>query len=322
MENPKVSVIIPVYNTEEYVAEAISSIINQTISELEIIVINDGSTDNSLRILEELAARDDRIQVYSQENSGQAVARNFGLNKAKGKYIYFMDSDDLLRHDALSACYERCEKQQLDFVFFDADIFGDDQWTSSFFDYSRADYLKSGLYQGKRILNFLLDKRIYRSPVWLYLIRRHFLENISLKFYPVRHEDELFTGILYLQAQRVGYIREAYFKRRLRANSVMTSKYSFQDVSAYLKIVSQLSAEQTGADCLVTEKLIRHIIIIAIQKARTLSLTERIKIFGICMRKPYFKYLTLKSIIILLFPFTVELKSFISGKRNKYKPEE
>ena len=96
---PKVSVIIPVYNTEKYVRQAVVSICRQTLKDLEIIIVNDGSTDGSMTILEELAAQDERIKLFSQENQGQSTARNRGLHHAIGEYIYFMDSDDLLESD-------------------------------------------------------------------------------------------------------------------------------------------------------------------------------------------------------------------------------
>lgn len=113
MENKeiKVSVVIPVYNTEKYVREAVESIMNQTLRELEIIIINDGSTDNSLQVAEELAAADSRIQVYSQTNRGLSMARNAGITHAHGRYIYFMDSDDLLEKDAMELCYSKCEEK-------------------------------------------------------------------------------------------------------------------------------------------------------------------------------------------------------------------
>ena len=116
MENEeiKVSVVIPVYNTEKYVREAVESIMNQTVRELEIIIINDGSTDNSLQVVEELAAADSRIQVYSQTNQGLSMARNAGITHAHGRYIYFMDSDDLLEKDAMELCYNKCEEKELD----------------------------------------------------------------------------------------------------------------------------------------------------------------------------------------------------------------
>ena len=123
MENEeiKVSVVIPVYNTEKYVREAVESIMNQTLRELEIIIINDGSTDNSLQVVEELAAADSRIQVYSQSQPGIVQWHAMPASRdAHGRYIYFMDSDDLLEKDAMELCYSKCEEKELDFVFFDA----------------------------------------------------------------------------------------------------------------------------------------------------------------------------------------------------------
>ena len=93
---PKVSVIIPVYNTEKYVRQAVESIRQQTLKDIEIIIVNDGSTDGSMTILEELAAQDERIKLFSQENQGLSVTRNVGLSHSTGEYVYFMDSDDLL----------------------------------------------------------------------------------------------------------------------------------------------------------------------------------------------------------------------------------
>jgi len=316
MENPEISIIIPVYNTEEYVSDAILSIMNQTIREIEIIIINDGSTDNSLAIVRELAESDDRIQVYSQENQGQAVARNHGLKQAKGRYVYFMDSDDLLDPQALACCFEKCEKEQLDFVFFDAEVFGDEKWTASFFDYHRSDYVKDHVYQGPEILNLLLDEGIHRSPVWLYLMRHDFIKNTGLTFYPVRHEDELFTAFVYIRAQRVGYIPKEFFKRRLRSNSVMTSQYPDLDINAYLKIIACLLKELTEDNRDVTEKLIRAIINPAIYNANKLSLSKRLHVFLICIRKTYLRFLKIKNIIVLLFPFTIPLKSSILRKNK------
>ena len=115
-ERPKVSVIIPVYNTCNYVQEALESICQQTLEELEIIVIDDGSTDCSRAIVEEIAIKDTRIQVYKQSNQGLSITRNQGLKFSTGEYIYFMDSDDFLEPDALELCYRKCTKEDLDFV--------------------------------------------------------------------------------------------------------------------------------------------------------------------------------------------------------------
>ena len=97
---PEVSVIIPIYNTAAYLRKALDSICDQTLKELEIILIDDGSTDGSRGIIEEYAERDARIRWHAQPNQGQGVARNTALALATGRYIYFMDSDDLLGRDA------------------------------------------------------------------------------------------------------------------------------------------------------------------------------------------------------------------------------
>ena len=122
MTTPKVSIIIPVYNTAAYLPDALDSICKQTLSSLQIIVVDDGSTDNSLQILQDYAAHDQRIEVVTQTNQGQGVARNHGMKYAKGEYVYFMDSDDILELDCLEACYEYCKKADLDYVTF-ANIF-------------------------------------------------------------------------------------------------------------------------------------------------------------------------------------------------------
>ena len=91
---PKVSVIIPVYNTEKYLRECLDRVISQTLADIEIICVDDGSTDSSLEILKEYAQKDKRIKILQQENKGAGAARNFGLKKAKGEYVAFMDADD------------------------------------------------------------------------------------------------------------------------------------------------------------------------------------------------------------------------------------
>ncbi|HRR50123.1 MAG TPA: glycosyltransferase family A protein, partial [Bacteroidales bacterium] len=99
--NPKVSVIIPVYNSADYLKETLLSVISQTLRDTEIIVVNDGSTDKSEEIIESYQKGDSRIKYLFQPNQGQSIARNVGLDNATGDFVYFMDSDDLLEQDAL-----------------------------------------------------------------------------------------------------------------------------------------------------------------------------------------------------------------------------
>ena len=113
-ENPLVSVIIPVYNAEKYIAKCINSLIEQTLQNFEVIVVNDGSTDNTPDILKELAKEDSRIIVINQSNQKQGAARNRGLEIAKGKYITFVDADDWLDLDYLERMYQAIIEDKAD----------------------------------------------------------------------------------------------------------------------------------------------------------------------------------------------------------------
>lgn len=106
----KVSVIIPIYNVEKYLRRCLNSIVNQTLSDIEIICINDGSTDNSLEILQEYAQKDERIVIINQQNEGVSRARNYGINIAKGEYIGFLDSDDYIDYNFYEKLYEAAKR--------------------------------------------------------------------------------------------------------------------------------------------------------------------------------------------------------------------
>ena len=103
----KVTVIIAVYNMEKYLSECLESVLRQTLKELEIICIDDGSTDKSLELLLSYAQKDERLSVYRQKNCGLSVTRNRGLKRASGEYVYFIDSDDILDEEALEHLYHR-----------------------------------------------------------------------------------------------------------------------------------------------------------------------------------------------------------------------
>ena len=114
-----VSVIIPVYNVEKYIEETLISVLSQTLSEIEIICINDGSKDRSGEIIRKYAKKDKRVIFLEQENQGQSVARNKGIELAKGEYLYFLDSDDLIETNALEILYNKSKKENLDLLLFD-----------------------------------------------------------------------------------------------------------------------------------------------------------------------------------------------------------
>ena len=109
MKIPEISVIIPVYNAERYLRDSLNSLLQQTFEDWEAICVNDGSADSSAQILQEYAAKDNRFIIISEPNSGQSVARNKALELAKGKYVAFLDADDLLKENFLESLYNAAE---------------------------------------------------------------------------------------------------------------------------------------------------------------------------------------------------------------------
>ena len=119
MKDIKVSVVMPVYNVQEYLSQCLDSIINQTYKNIEVICINDGSTDNSIYVLKEYAKLDDRIKIFSQENQGQGISRNKGIKYAKGEYILFVDPDDWIEITAIEKIIMAFKKTNAKVLQFD-----------------------------------------------------------------------------------------------------------------------------------------------------------------------------------------------------------
>ena len=113
---PKISVIVPIYNAELYLEQCIESVLNQTLRDIELLLIDDGSTDNSFLICEKYKKRDNRIQLYTNKNVGQGLERNFGIKKSTGEYIAFLDSDDQYKENMLEKLYQRAIETNADMV--------------------------------------------------------------------------------------------------------------------------------------------------------------------------------------------------------------
>lgn len=237
-ETPTVSVIVPVYNVEPYLQECLDSLISQTMSDIEIICVNDGSTDRSLSIALHYSEADPRISIYAQENQGLSEARNTGAAHAAGDYIYFMDSDDLLEKDALMKLHKAAVDNKADVIFCDADTFAKDKDLDGELQKEREYLRRTGEYPGVCTGALMAEKMLsngdYKAPVWLQLINREFYVQNGLSFIPgILHEDNAFTFHICLKAKRAAYIPEHLYKRRIRNNSIMTDKRSFDNVKGY-----------------------------------------------------------------------------------------
>lgn len=235
---PKVSVIMPIYNTAAYLPQALDSICNQTLRELQIILVDDGSTDECPKILQRYANRDSRIEVLTQKNQGQGCARNNGLAYAKGEYLYFMDSDDILDTSCLAECYEHCKQECLDYVFFDAQILEEHQQNQHSFNYDRKhliDYTQK--LDSKEVLRQTLNNASFRSTIWLFFMRRDMvMQNHILFPIGVIHEDNAFVLELMLYSQWTRYIPIPAFHRRIRQCSTMTAPFSMRNIIGYVKV--------------------------------------------------------------------------------------
>ena len=146
--SPAVSVVIPVYNVAAWLPECLDSIRNQTLDDIEIICIDDGSTDDSADILHRYASADSRIRVIRQDNSGISETRNVGVRASSGKYLFFMDSDDVLESTALELCVKNMEDRELEFVCFNAVSFGEDNESAKIAGVENRIYFRRSLEEG------------------------------------------------------------------------------------------------------------------------------------------------------------------------------
>ncbi len=270
-----ISVIIPVYNVEKYLKNCLESVINQTFSEIELICVNDGSTDRSLEILEEYRKKDKRIVVLNQENKGSSGARNAGMRVAKGKYIYFMDSDDMLVKTAFEKLYNISENYFLDFIFFSPQILIDDmnnqknQKIGSYFD-KKNDYV--GIKTGRELFCEMQENNELTFVCWLCFFNRNFLEKNNIIFYEgIIYEDNIFLIECFMLAQKTKYMSEKLYIYRIRNDSLMTSKESVFSLKSRLICIDEtLRIFYTFCLDNITKKYLSQVIRMFLQNANNI----------------------------------------------------
>ena len=234
-EIPMVSVVVSVYNVEPWLQECLDSITGQTLRNIEIICVNDGSTDGSSMLLRKYAEKDHRIQIIEQDNKGLSEARNRGAREAKGKYLYFMDSDDVLDHTALDLCSGKMEEQKLEFLCFNAFAYGCDLESAKAAgrknNYYRRTLKEEKVYDGQELFAELIRSDGYIVSAWsCVLLRTAFIEK-NLWFHPgILHEDEPWMFAALMSLSRCGCIDRALYRRRMRNQSITRSDHSFDHV--------------------------------------------------------------------------------------------
>lgn len=248
----KVSIIMPAYNVETTIGKSIESVLSQTYRNIELIIINDGSTDQTLKIIQQYQSKDSRIKYESIQNSGVSIARNMGIEKSSGDYLMFLDSDDFFSHDAVSTLLKVSKNYSADMVsgsYKKVDL-------DKTFDQNTC--LDEGVYTidriEKDIYPFLFSSKSLKDLVPLTfctkLYTRKLVKDNKINFTPNLKigEDKLFTIKCFLKTNKFVYLPNEYVYHYVTNNTSVTNNYvknSWEDQKKYLLELEQLSKENT-----------------------------------------------------------------------------
>lgn len=233
-----ITVIIPVFNVEEYLVQCLESVVHQSVTFDEVILVNDGSTDNSVTICERYIHNYSYFKLINQENRGLSVARNVGIRYASSQYIMFLDSDDYLRNDAVEILKRKLQKGKYEAIYFDADIRGDEKYNA----------VKRNIYDRK---NVGIDKKQMNG--WEYFLKcypYYFVVSACMAVYlketidraeiifpeGMYFEDNYFSIAFINRATKVIHISEKLYQRRYRKNSITVSEYSEKKFLDFMKV--------------------------------------------------------------------------------------
>jgi len=251
MSNVLVTIIIPVYNVENYLQECLESIKIQKYQNLEVIAINDGSNDNSLEILNSYQEVFNKYRIITQENNGQGSARNTGMDYITGKYTYFLDSDDYILPETIMNLVNLAEEYDLDLVRFNGRSFVEEgfDFQANENQYNSKDYFTTRLlYDNERfvLINFNLQSTAFQTSVCLYFIKSSIIKENDLRFKHIIHEDRLFTVTLLNYCHRIMYDSTRYFQRRYRPNSTMTKnvRSNIRAFDSRIEMIHELESMQ------------------------------------------------------------------------------
>ncbi|MBQ8751381.1 MAG: glycosyltransferase [Alphaproteobacteria bacterium] len=228
-DKPKISVIIPIYNGEQYLTKCLESVINQTLKDIEIICINDGSTDNSLSVLQEYASKDDRIIIINKENEGQGIARNKGIEIAKGEYIGFVDPDDWIDINMYEKMYSQAILLSSEIVVCNLIKYQEyNNKLTKFHFHSKAknsrQLINMDIETEKNIEKNIYNKTLLISPCysWNRIYKRTLLVNNNIYFSKLKcYEDCIFILKSNLFAKNISFIKNEFYYYRLRDTSTL-----------------------------------------------------------------------------------------------------
>ena len=228
-----VSVLIPVYNVELFLPQCLDSVVNQTYADLQIVMIDDGSTDNSFNICKQFAEKDSRIEVYHQENQGVAATRNHLLEKVKGDYVLFVDSDDWIEPDMIKALFQLA-------LEYDADIVNCQNVNNDAL--CKKDSAEIEVWSQEETVRHFLCHQVFNGSLWNKLIRTTLLHELKFHQDISYGEDALFCWHVLQKVQKMVKTSQQYYHYRMNDNSLSHKQFGAKHMSGHL-VWKQISEE-------------------------------------------------------------------------------
>lgn len=231
---PKISVIIPVYNAEKYIARCLTSVLGQTLTAIEVIVVNDGSTDNSYKIIQQFAQTDNRIKIFTISNSGPSSARNMGLSKARGDYIGFVDADDFIEKTMFESLFDAASKSQSELTICNIKIIDENKNNTIRLNLkNEVQIIDKGV---NSLIEDLLDFK-YDYANWNKLYVNQIIQNKHIKFDTkiTLGEDLLFNLMYALHVRKLAVINEPLYSYNINISSLYSTK-AFKQFFEFTKL--------------------------------------------------------------------------------------
>lgn len=233
----KISIILPCYNTKLYIKQCLQSLTKQTLKDIEIICIDGSSEDGTFEILEQFENNDSRIKVYSKKNEGVSLSRNYGMSKAQGKYLMFVDADDWIDKDTCEIVFQKAEEQQADLVMWSyVREFKENSLPKDIFKEDEKIFERNQIKQLHRRFFGLVEEELAQvesadalCPVWGKLYKRNIIEEHKIRFTDIRrigtYEDGLFNLEVFEHLYKVIYLQKYFYHYRKYNENSITSQY-------------------------------------------------------------------------------------------------